>query len=646
MPQLADYAEWIAATVSFEARDFDGAIAHCEELLKNESSARQTAGRRQCAACGLKSPMAGAAAVLAARAYVGAGKAGKAVEILRRFEQDLPQPEGYAALAGAYDAVDDTASAAAYDQRVWLNWPLSPEAQGADAELRKRRQKLGPSYPEPPVEARLQRAAVLMDARLFERARRELTDISQLASGPAREIALVRIGEAMSRSRKDATGLAYLEALRVSSAEAGAERLYQMVAAARRLDRVETMVAALDQLAGKHPKSQWRLQALVSAGNEYLLLNQPDKYEPAFRACYSAFPKSAQAPYCHWKVAFLAYLENRKDADELLKAHLRDFPESEKSSAALYFLGRMAERSSAPGDARAWYDQLLRSFPNFYYGTLARERRVRKDVASATPSQAVVVYLRNIRFPGRPLPSKFEPSPTDEPRFERARLLRTAALDELAEAELRFAAKDNEQTEAIGLELARIASARQAVPQAVRYLKRYAGGYLYSPVESVPKEFWTLAFPLPWRQTLFQYSRQAGIDPYMVAALIRQESEFDPRAISSANAYGLTQILPSTGRELSRRMKIRGFNASMLLRPEFNLRLGTQYLKSQLNGFSGRWELTLAAYNAGKSRVIEWLKRGEFQEPAEFVEAIPFSETRNYVQVVIRNADLYRRVYK
>ena len=155
-----------------------------------------------------------------------------------------------------------------------------------------------------------------------------------------------------------------------------------------------------------------------------------------------------------------------------------------------------------------------------------------------------------------------------------------------------------------------------------------------------------LAFPLPWREPLFQYSQQVGLDPYMVAALIRQESEFDPKAISAANAYGLTQILPSTGRELSRRMRIRGFNAKMLLRPEFNLRLGTAYLKSQLDGFGGRWEPTLAAYNAGGTRVSEWLKRAEYREPAEFVESIPFSETRNYVQVVLRNADLYRRLYR
>ncbi len=629
LPQLADFIEWLSATVAFDSHDFDATAKSCETIL------RQTP----------KSPLSGHAAILAARAYSDAEKPEKAVEVLRRYIDDLPQPEGDAALAGAYDAIHDTMNAVAYDQRAWLGYPMSPQAKGAEAELQKYRDALGASFPEPPASARLLRAAKLMDARQYDWAGRELKSISESASGLERELALVRIGEATRRSRKDSTALTYLQSLQVASPEADAERLYQLLAAARRANRVDEMESALDQLAGKYPKSEWRLQALVAAGNEYVLLNQPSNFEPVFRTCYTAFPRSGQASYCHWKVAFAAYLQDRKDAVDLLKSHVRTYPDSEKASAALYFLGRIAERTSNWSDVRAYYDQVLRSFPNHYYALLVREERTHPEVVNALPSRTVMEFLRLIHFPGRPLPATFAPLPASRARMDRASLLRTAALDEFAEMELRFGARTGEQPEAFGLELARIASERQAPERAIRYLKRYAPGYLYSPVNSAPKEFWTLAFPLPWREPLFQYSRQVGLDPYMVAALIRQESEFDPKAISSANAYGLTQILPSTGRELSRRMRIRGFNAKMLLRPEFNLRLGTAYLKSQLDSFEGQWEPTLAAYNAGGSRVSEWLKRAEYREPAEFVESIPFAETRNYVQAVLRNADLYRRLY-
>ncbi len=179
----------------------------------------------------------------------------------------------------------------------------------------------------------------------------------------------------------------------------------------------------------------------------------------------------------------------------------------------------------------------------------------------------------------------------------------------------------------------------------MRYIKRYAGSYLYVPVESAPAEFWRFAFPLPYRAELERFSKVNGLDPFLVAALIRQESEFNPKAISRANARGLTQILPGTGRELSRKLKVRAYGTASLFVPAVNLQLGTFYLKSIVDNLGGRWEAALAAYNAGPSRARAWSSWGEFREPAEFIETVPFAETRNYIQTVLRNADTYRRIY-
>jgi soluble lytic murein transglycosylase-like protein len=131
----------------------------------------------------------------------------------------------------------------------------------------------------------------------------------------------------------------------------------------------------------------------------------------------------------------------------------------------------------------------------------------------------------------------------------------------------------------------------------------------------------------------------------MIAALVRQESEFNPTVISHANAYGLAQVLPSTGRSISRKAGIRKFRTTMLFSPDINLKLGTIYVRMLLDGLQGQWESALASYNAGKSRVVNWKTWFDFREPAEFVETIPLTETRNYVQVVLRNADVYRRLY-
>jgi len=220
-------------------------------------------------------------------------------------------------------------------------------------------------------------------------------------------------------------------------------------------------------------------------------------------------------------------------------------------------------------------------------------------------------------------------------------MLSTAGLDDWAEIELRYAAQYEDQPHVMGLELARHAEPDQAM----RYLKRYASDYLYLPLDSAPPEFWKLAFPIPYRADLERYAKQNGLDPFLMAALIRQESEFNPKAVSKSNARGLTQIMPATGRELSRRLQVRPYSTARLFQPSVSLQLGSYYLKSVAASLGGRWEAALAAYNAGLTRANAWLTWADFQEPAEFVETVPFSETRNYVQVVLRNAEMYRRLY-
>jgi soluble lytic murein transglycosylase len=105
------------------------------------------------------------------------------------------------------------------------------------------------------------------------------------------------------------------------------------------------------------------------------------------------------------------------------------------------------------------------------------------------------------------------------------------------------------------------------------------------------------------------------------------------------------QILPPVGRQLAGRLKTGGFGAASLFRPDLNIRLGTYYLRTILDSYDGSLEAALAAYNGGKTRVDQWRSWGEFREPAEFIETIPITETRNYVQAVLRNAWLYRRIY-
>jgi len=127
--------------------------------------------------------------------------------------------------------------------------------------------------------------------------------------------------------------------------------------------------------------------------------------------------------------------------------------------------------------------------------------------------------------------------------------------------------------------------------------------------------------------------------------LIRQESEFNPNAVSRANAVGLMQLLPKTGKQVAKQEKIKRYNSSQLYTPAVNLELGTRYFRGMVDRYSGALEYALAAYNAGTERVTDWAGQGQYRDPQEFVESIPFTETREYVQAILRNASLYKQLY-
>jgi soluble lytic murein transglycosylase len=153
-----------------------------------------------------------------------------------------------------------------------------------------------------------------------------------------------------------------------------------------------------------------------------------------------------------------------------------------------------------------------------------------------------------------------------------------------------------------------------------------------------------LLYPLLDRDELTRDAHANGLDPALVAGLIRQESNFNPRAVSVANARGLMQVLPSVGEEVAQALKYPVWNPALLLDPDANLQLGTAHLAAYTRQY-GPLPRVLAAYNAGGSRVTRWSTKAGTNDPELFVERIPFVETRDYVRVVQRNAAMYRALY-
>ena len=364
-----------------------------------------------------------------------------------------------------------------------------------------------------------------------------------------------------------------------------------------------------------------------------------------YHQCADSFPVDPQAAGCHWRYTLATYLRSRSEAEPVLRDHVRNYPADENVPASLYFLGRSAESKNDWAGARTFYEEISQAYPNFYYSVLARDRlKDPKLAAASTAASNVREFLAGVKFPVRRRVEDFTPNAATRVRLERAGLLFSAGLDAFAEGELRFGGKSDAQGHVIAMELAASATRRGMPDQGIRWVKAMAPGYLMYPIESAPRDFWRYAFPLPYRDLLEKYSKEQGLDPFVTAGLIRQESEFDARVISYAHAYGLMQILPATGRELGVRLGIRRVANADLFNPNVNIRLGTFYVKNLLGSFNNELERTLASYNAGMGRVKQWLTGApQFREPAEWVETIPFDQTRGYVKSVKRNADFYIR---
>jgi soluble lytic murein transglycosylase len=163
--------------------------------------------------------------------------------------------------------------------------------------------------------------------------------------------------------------------------------------------------------------------------------------------------------------------------------------------------------------------------------------------------------------------------------------------------------------------------------------------------EEMGREEWEIFYPLINWTDIKTWAKARNLDQYQVAGLIRQESVFDPRARSGANAYGLMQLLVPTARMVAKKYSASTTSivGETLFQPALNIELGTGYLRDQFDKF-GRIEYVAAAYNAGPGRVPGWRNTLPI-EIDEFVEAVPFKETRGYIQGVVRNTAQYRRLY-
>jgi soluble lytic murein transglycosylase len=590
-----------------------------------------------------QSLLAGDSLRLRAESLIRMGETAAALQLLEASQKALSEPVRLFLLARTQMLSGELKAAVSAYRQVYYKYPFSDQAAPAEEALNDLRRRLAAEYPGAPAAWRFERADALFARGQYTEARAEYLQVSAALKGADRDHARVRIGVCDYRRSRSNEAFLWLSKLDVSDIKADAERLYYLGQCARRKNLIDRFTEIAEELGRKYPQSPWYEEALFSLGNYNLLENDGRKYREYYERVVETFPKGRYADVAHWKVCWRAYLDGDPRSALLMQDHLERYPNSSNRSAALYWLGRLAERDGDLSRAHAIYSALTKHFPLYYYSFRAAERlsEIKTPVVVAGAVDGIP-FLRSL--PGLP-PVADKASAATARLLTRGRLLFQLGLDDLAERELRAGDHRGADSHLLGLELAAQKVDRREFHRALRYMKLYAQGYLRLPLDTMAREFWESLFPMPFSEDLRSNASRQDLDPYLVAALIRQESEFDPAARSRAGARGLMQIMPATGRLLARKAGVRPFSSGKLYVPELSLQLGTLHLRDVLNQFENSLEYTLAAYNAGEHRVVEWVTWGNFEEPGTFVETIPFTETREYVQSVLRNMAVYRALY-
>jgi soluble lytic murein transglycosylase len=153
-------------------------------------------------------------------------------------------------------------------------------------------------------------------------------------------------------------------------------------------------------------------------------------------------------------------------------------------------------------------------------------------------------------------------------------------------------------------------------------------------------------YPLSYVDSINKYSRKYNLDPYLISAVIKAESNYKPRALSSKNAYGLMQITPDTAEWAAKEMKLDNYKNEKLFDPDYNINMGCWYLDNLKKEFNGNMDLVLAAYNGGRGNVEKWLADVEHSKDGVNLNYIPFKETDKYIKRVKVNYNIYKFLYK
>ncbi len=513
--------------------------------------------------------------------------------------------------------------------RVWMELPGTPESLRAKEIL-----DTIPTARPFSVEEQFQRARTLYQLGRYPEALVELAPFAA-PGDPKESQARLLLGIAAFRSRQYSQAVQWLEPLRDTAGGGRAEILYWLGRGFGRVGDVVKFTEYMTLLANTAPQTRWAEEALYLQAQAAADDGEAAQARVYLTRLLREYPSTTWRDGARWLQGWLAYRD--RDVKAALAAWDRllvEEPGSRLKTPAQYWRGRTLELVKKPREAAEAYRKVLESAADRdYYWFRARDRLMRLG-KKLPPPPAITDAAGNRQ------------ARSDTLRTNKARALTTLGLEEEAVEEYTAQIRTHPEDRGGLAESCRVFLDLQRYDKAV-----WLAGQILRPVfiqqNGLPpiREFWPCLYPLAYWPLVEEQARRLGLEPYLVTALIREESSFAPRAVSRAGARGLMQLMPHTAAQVARGNRFPFGSSALLEVPEVNVRLGTTYLAELLRDNGGSLTLTLAAYNAGSQQVRRWVERYGVTDEEEFTENIPYTETRNYVKRVLGSYQRYATLY-
>ena len=568
-------------------------------------------------------------------------------KFLANYPNDPERPSALNHLAQCLLKLDKREQAIKVLRRIWIHHPLHPAAPKAQETLSLLQVDMPVS--EPTAEERYHRAKKLFKAARYEEAKGEFLMLSEDSKSPYHDRAALKLAITQIRLKQYRESKQTLEKLiaRSTSSKRLQESMHWLARVAVRLQDKTLLFDIEKRLAQEFPGSHQHCHVLILVGGVYEDEGQPDQALQVYKKVLKKFRRDPLVKKAVWRIGWIAYQSGQYEKATKVFSSYADYKiKGSDRRRFLYWMGRSVENLGQVAQARDIYENVCQTLRRTYYCQMARERLEKLDPVLQTTAQvddSPLPLSRSVAVEPV-LPSTKSSSPHFfDPHYRAAKELMIIGFYQEAAGELDLLTRRYAADRGVLLDLADLLYRAGDYHRSLRILRMYFSDVLEHGSETVPVTFWRQAFPLEIIELIRKQSPPGAADPYVVAAIMREESAFDAKAISSVGALGLMQIMPLTGEWVSRQLGHRSFKSTDLMDPQLNIRLGSWYLGYLAQQFKGNLILTVASYNAGPEAVTRWTRMGLPQAETldEFIESIPFSETRAFTKRVVRTYTEY-----